>query len=79
MSTGNVVWIYFAEVLVDAGNGVVLGGLFSVNIIMAFTVSYLIESAARVEGTFWIYSGLNLLCTIFIIIFVKETKGLTLS
>jgi hypothetical protein len=46
LSTGNVSWIYFADACVDGGFGFVNGGLLAMNIIMAFSVSYLIESAA---------------------------------
>ena len=76
MTSGNITFIYFADVCSDGGIGYVLSGLFGMNIVMAFTVSYLIESAAGVEGTFWIYSGLNALCTIFVVACIKETKGL---
>jgi MFS transporter, SP family, galactose:H+ symporter len=77
MSTGNVSWIYFAEACVDSGMGFVLAAIQGSNILMAFTVSYKIDSALRFEGTFWLYAGLNLLCVLFLVIFVKETKGLT--
>lgn len=44
MSTGNVSWIYFAEVCVDSGMGIVLAAVQFSNILMAFTVSYKIDS-----------------------------------
>jgi len=79
MSTGNVSWIYFAEVCVDSGMGIVLAAVQASNILMAFTVSYKIDSPLRFEGTFWLYSGLNVCCLIFLVVFLRETKGLSPS
>lgn len=70
ISSGCITFIYLAEVCVDAGMGIVQVGMFSTNVLMAFTISFLIDSAIGVSGTFWIYAGLNLLATIFCIVFV---------
>lgn len=70
-------FIYPAEVCVDTGMGLVLGGLFLMMILMSFTLQYMIASPLSIEGTFWVYAGINLLCVVFIILCVKETKGKT--
>lgn len=75
VSSGCITFIYLAEVCVDAGMGVVQVCMFLTNVIMAFSISFLIDSAIGVSGTFWIYAGLNLLATIFCVIFVQETRG----
>lgn len=72
---GAMCFIYPAEVCVDTGMGVVLGGIFLSMILMSFTVQYMMASPLNIHGTFWVYSGLNLLCILFIYFFVKETKG----
>lgn len=77
ISTGNVSWIYLAEACVDAGTGFVLSAVQGSNIIMCFTVSYKIESDLRFEGTFWLYSACNFVCVMFLIFFLRETKGLS--
>lgn len=70
VSSGSITFIYLAEVCVDSGMGIVQVGMFSTNVMMAFSISFLIDSAIGVSGTFWLYAGLNLLATIFCIIFV---------
>jgi MFS transporter, SP family, major inositol transporter len=79
LTQGCLAFVYFAEVCVDAGMGVVLGGLFAMDILISFTCSYLIASPLRVEGTFWLYAGLNFAAFIWILLFLKETKGLNSS
>jgi hypothetical protein len=68
MSTGNVAFFYFAETCEDAGMGFALSAVQGSNIPMAFSVSYLIDSALKFEGTFWFYSALNVLCVLFLIV-----------
>lgn len=70
-------WIVFAEACSDSAMGLVLGALFGTMVIMSFTVSYLIETDLGFEGTFWLYSSFNFLCTLYCIFILKETKGLS--
>ena len=35
------------------------------------------NSSMGIEGTFWYYGGVTLIGTIFVGVFIKETKGLT--
>ena len=46
-------------------------------IINAFVLQYMIESAIGAGGTFLIFACLNFIGIIFVILFLKETKGLT--
>lgn len=75
LTSGCITFVYLGEVCVDAGMGFVQAGLFAFNILMAFTISFLIDSQIGVSGTFWMYAGLNLLASVFIAVFIKETRG----
>lgn len=79
MTIGNVAWIYLAEACVDSGMGFGLAAIQGSNIIMAFAVSYKIDSPLRFEGTFWLYAAFNVVCALFLLIWLKETKGLSPS
>ena len=76
---GNIDFIYFAEVCVDQANGLALGGLFGTMIVMAFLVSFLIDSSLGMAGTFFLYAGTSFVGVIYNLVFIKETKGLTPS
>lgn len=74
-STGNITFVYFGEVCTDKAMGIVMGGLFAMNFLMAFTVSFLIDTALGVGGTFWVYGAINFVSIFFCAIFLKETMG----
>lgn len=59
--------------------GVVLVAVFSSMIISCFTFSYLIDSSIGIEGTFWMYAGINIIGVIYIALVVKETKNLQID
>lgn len=44
---------------------------------MTLSVEYLIASPLQVHGTFWLYGVLCAFGVAFVVIFLKETKGLT--
>jgi hypothetical protein len=76
---GNINFVYFAEVCVDQANGLALGGMFGTMIIMAFLVSFLIDSSLGMAGTFFLYAGTSFVGVIYNLLFMKETKGLSPS
>ena len=76
-SMGPVAWLYFGEVLSPQGFGVVVLGLWASSIETVFVMEYLLASEMKVAGTMWLFASWNLLCLIFVIFFIKETKGLT--
>lgn len=77
LSQGCLSFIYVAEVTIDASVGLVMAGQFGSMLLMTLTVEYLIDSPLKVQGTFWLYSGLCAIGFAFVFYFIKETKGLT--
>ena len=49
--------------------------IFMLQLSMSF--EYQIGSPMGIHGTFWLFAGLSLLGFFFMLIFVKETRGLT--
>ena len=74
---GPVAWLYFGEVLSSQGMGLVVLGLWASSLETVFAMEYMINSDLGVSGTMWLFASENLLCLIFVIFFIKETKGLT--
>jgi len=74
---GPVAWLYFGEVLTSQGFGMVVLGLWVSSLETVFAMEYMIHSELGVSGTMWLFASENLICLIFVIFFIKETKGLT--
>ena len=71
---GPIVWLYMGEIMND--KGLSMGALVNwtmVLLISLFTPTLMNWSSA---GTFVIFGSFNILGVIFIIFFMKETKGL---
>jgi len=77
LSQGSLSFIYVAEVTIDASVGLVMAGQFASMLLMTLTVEFLIASQLQVQGTFWLYGALCAVGVAFVVIFLKETKGLT--
>ena len=73
--SGNVTFIILGEVCIDKALGFVFGAMWLTEVLMTFTISYMIDSKLGVEYTFGIYAGLNLIASLFDIFLVKETRG----
>jgi len=74
---GPIVWLYMGEILND--KGLSIGGFLNwtfVLIVSIFTPT-LIHSSIGAAGTFLIFGICNVIATVFIMIFMKETKGLS--
>ena len=63
--------------MVDQGMGFVVLGLWASCIEQVLTMQYLVDSKMGFAGTLWLFCAENLLCLLFVVIFIKETKGLT--
>ena len=77
MSTGTMCWVYVPEVCIDRAMGVVVAFQALNLTIVVFSFEFMINSALQVHGTFWYFSAINFLATLFCLFFVKETRGLT--
>jgi len=76
IGTGNVSFIYAGEACVDQAMGVVLGVRWMTEMIMSFTISFMIASNMGVVYTFVVYAILNLIAFAFMCT-LKETRGKT--
>lgn len=74
LGTGNVSFIYCGEACVDQAMGMVLGLRWMTEIVMSYTISFMIDSPLGVTYTFVVYAGLNLIAFIYFC-FMKETRG----
>jgi len=76
-SQGPIAWMYAAEVAVDTALGLCVLALFLSLLEKAITMEFMVHSAMGAPGMFFILGGVTLLGSIFVQIFVKETKGLS--
>ena len=76
IGTGNVSFIYAGEACVDQAMGVVLGVRWMTEMIMSFTISFMIASNMGVVYTFVVYAILNVIAFAFMCT-LKETRGKT--
>lgn len=75
-TSGCVTWPYITEVTVDAALGVVGFSGYLVCFILSFSNQPLIESGLHSWGTFWLYGIMCLIATVWMFIYMKETKHL---
>ena len=78
LGTGNVSFIYCGEACVDQAMGMVLGARWITEIVMSYTISFMLDSPLQVEYTFCVYAGLNVIAFIYFL-FMKETRGKTVQ
>ena len=62
---------------VDAASGFAAGAQFLNLIVISFTFEFMINSPLKVYGSLWIFAGFSAIGVIYVIFFVKETKGLS--
>jgi len=75
-SQGPIAWIYTSEVVVDAAMGAVVLALMSTIFLIACITGTLM-TALTPQGTFFFFGVSAFLGMIYLIIYMKETKGLT--
>ena len=77
MSSGSLMFIYIAEISrSDTVMGTCMLTCMVSQMLQGMCTTYIINSWIGVIGLFAIFSLINLIAFLFIIIFVKETKGL---
>ncbi|RJT45423.1 sugar porter family MFS transporter [Rahnella woolbedingensis] len=82
MSAGPLIWVLCSEIQPLAGRdfGVTCSTMANwiANMIIGATFLTLIDNVGS-AGTFWLYAGLNVLCIILTLLFVPETKNISLE
>lgn len=76
ITNGPVIWLYVSEVVVDTALGLCIFTLWATVLVLSLTTNFLMESALKPQGVFWLFSGISVLGSIFCFIFIKETRGL---
>ena len=69
-------WLYVPEVTVDEASGICMAALYINLTLISLTFEFMINSALKVYGSIWYFSGLTFLGFIFCYYFVRETRGL---
>jgi SP family arabinose:H+ symporter-like MFS transporter len=70
---GSVCWVYTSEVVVDVALGLCIGILYGVVLILSLTINFLMNSALKPQGVFFLFGGISLLGAAFCYFFIKET------
>jgi hypothetical protein len=68
-------WVHNAETLTDSAMSAATIHFWILMVIFGLTTPYLIGWSP--VGTFCIFGALSLACSLFVLVMVKETKGLT--
>ena len=77
LSQGSVAWLYVPEVTVDAASGLAVGAQFINLSIISLTFEFMIAGPLKSHGSIWYFAVWNFVGFIFMIVVVKETRGLT--
>eukprot|EP00347_Sterkiella_histriomuscorum_P003540 403363903 len=76
ITNGPVIWLYVSEVVVDTALGLCIFTLWGTVLVLSLTTNFLMESALRPCGVFWLFAVISVFGAIFCFIFIKETRGL---
>ena len=78
ITSGPVTWLIISEVCCDTAMGLVILGLYASCMQQVLSMEYLMNGDGfGLDNTLWLFGGENFLCVIFLLMFVKETRGLT--
>ena len=69
--------MYAGEVAVDTGLGICILALYASLLEKAITMEFMVHSSMGPTGMFFFLSGITFIGAAFILLYVKETKGLT--
>jgi hypothetical protein len=69
--------MYAAEVAVDTALGLCVLALFLSLLEKAITMEFMVHSAMGPQGMFFLLGGITLLGAVFVLVYIKETKGLS--
>jgi hypothetical protein len=75
ISIGPILWLYLAEILTSKGISIAVFLNWAIVIAVSLATPYMVGWSK--PGTFALYAGLCLLGGLFILIFMRETKGKT--
>jgi hypothetical protein len=75
-SSGPITWLYMSEIMQDKALSIATVLNWSMNLIVSI-ITPIIATDTTIPYIFFSVSGTTLLGTIFIAVFMKETKGLT--
>lgn len=77
LSQGPIAWMYAGEVATDTGLGLAILALYASLLEKAITMEFMVHSKSfGPQGMFLFLGGVTLVGAVFILIFVKETRGL---
>jgi MFS family permease len=77
MSYGPILWLYLAEICTDKAISAAVFANWTSSVIVGQLTPYMLSNGWLGNYTFAVYGGLCAASTVFISIFMKETKGLT--
>ena len=77
LSQGSTAWLYVPEVCVDSGTGLAVAAQFLNLTLISFTFEFMMNSSLEVHGSIWYFAVLTAIGCLFMICFVRETRGLT--
>ena len=72
----SVAWLYIPEVTVDKATGFCMTSQFIFMLQLSLTFEYQLSSIG-IQGNMWLFGGVSLLGFLFMLLFVKESRGLT--
>ena len=77
-TTGIIAWVYATETTIDSGMGICLGFLWGTVLLLSIVCPIILDpETLGPNGTFLIFSGLSVIATVYMCIFIKETMGKT--
>jgi len=74
LAAGPIIYVYLADTLPDIGIGIIVSTMFLGHTIVSYTFP-LIKESLGVVNTFLIFAVASILALIFMIKYIKETKG----
>lgn len=76
-SQGPLIWIYSNEVTTDSAGGLIVFAFFGMLFIQSLFMNTLMSSAIQPEGVFFIFGGITLIGAVYILVFIRDTTGLS--
>jgi len=77
VTCGPIAWIYAIETVIDSGLGICYFFLWGTVLLVSIGSPILMEKDSLGSSTvFFIFGGISLVATVYVYLFIKETKGL---
>ena len=71
-----MIWLYTSEVVIDSAGGLIVFGVFGLLLIQSLTLEVLIDKFYA-HGVFIMFGFITFSGLFYILIFIKETAGLS--